>query len=278
VQLPVRIRRALTLFRKITGLTAVTSLATSLPQPATLVVLSPPIHPRCAKKLRSIANTPCGEQWLIHVQASRRSQRTHTHTCPIDLRCSCVPIHLGNQLVGVAKLVVDPDTPVATLTTAISVLKLVISGTCQDSVVAVLSQELRKSRQRLKDSQRVHSDSAPGAGEPDAQSVALMDRALGHLRRHYQDPTLSLSAIAAALDCNPRYLTTCFTRIVGERMHTYLITLRVSHACRLLLGADLRLKEIAFASGFSGVARLAGAFRRHVGVTPGEYRRIFASP
>jgi len=61
-------------------------------------------------------------------------------------------------------------------------------------------------------------------------------------------------------------------------MHTYLVTLRVSHACRLLMGTDLRVKEVAFASGFSEARRLESAFRRHVGVSPSEYRRIFAGP
>ena len=278
VQLQGRMRRALKLFRKITGMTAVTSLATSLPAPGKSFALTPPVHPRCAKKLRSIPNAPCGEQWRIHVRSSRRSRRAHTHTCPIGLRCSCVPIHFDDQLIGVAKLVVDSDTSQPALTAAVSVLRLVVSETCQDSVVALLSEALRESRQRLTDLQQVHSGAAPGAEETDAQSVALVDRALVHLQQHYPDAKLSLLAVAKSLGCNPRYLTTRFSQLVGERMHTYLITLRVSHACRLLMGTDLRVKEVAFASGFSEARRLESAFRRHVGVSPSEYRRIFAGP
>ena len=189
VQLPRRMRRALKLFRKITGMTAVTSLTTSLQAPGKPFAMSPPVHPRCAKKLRSIPNAPCGEQWLIHVRSGRRSRRVHTHTCPIGLRCSCVPIHFGDQLVGVAKLVVDSGTSESALNTAVSVLKLVVSETCQDTVVALLSEELRKSRQRLTDLQHVHSGAASGAEETDAQSVALVDRVLDHLQRQSQDPT-----------------------------------------------------------------------------------------
>jgi two-component system response regulator YesN len=105
-----------------------------------------------------------------------------------------------------------------------------------------------------------------------------VNRALAHLQHHYQESTLSLLAVAKSLECNPRYLTTRFSKVVGERMHTYLVALRVSHACRLLLDTELRVKEVAFASGFSGAGRLDSAFRRHLGVSPGEYRRIFASP
>jgi transcriptional regulator GlxA family with amidase domain len=44
------------------------------------------------------------------------------------------------------------------------------------------------------------------------------------------------------------------------------------------MGTDLRIKEVAFTSGFSEARRLENAFRRHVGVSPREYRRIFAGP
>jgi AraC-like DNA-binding protein len=109
------------------------------------------------------------------------------------------------------------------------------------------------------------------------RNLTLVDRALGHLHRHYQAPDLSLPAVAKALRCHPRYLTARFTLIVGERMHAYLVRLRVAHACRLLIDTNVSIKEAAYASGFGGNEGLARAFRRHVGVSPGEYRRIFGA-
>ena len=290
VQLPGRMRRARKLFRKLTGLTAVTSVATSLPEPGAPFALSPPVHPICARMLRSTANAPCGEQWLIHLRSSRRSRRTHTHTCPIGMRCSCVPIHLDDQLVGVAKLVVDAGTPEPAFMAAVGVLKLAVSDTCRDSAVAVLSEEVRALRQHVSELRQIQAPARPQrSGSPaptiesgetttDTRSAALVDRALAHLQRHYRDPRLSLRAVARAAECNPRYLTTRFTQIVGEHMHTFLIALRVSHACRLLMGTDSSVKEIAYASGFSGPGRLASAFRSYVGISPAEYRRVFAKP
>jgi len=40
------------------------------------------------------------------VVAERVGGPDPSHTCPIGLRYSCVPIHFGDQFVGVAKLVV----------------------------------------------------------------------------------------------------------------------------------------------------------------------------
>jgi AraC-like DNA-binding protein len=278
VQLPGRMRRAVKLFHKITGLTAVTSLATVFPEAGTPLTLSPPVHPQCAKRLRSISAAPCAEQWRIHVRSTLGRPRAHTHTCPIGLRCSCVPVLFGDQIVGVAKLVVDSGTSERTLESAINVLKLVVSETCQSSTITVLSEALRESRQRLAELQHVHAGAPPGTEGADVRNAALVDRALAHLQRHHSEPTFSLRTVAAALECNPRYLTTRFSKIVGERMHTHLVGLRVAHACRLLMETELHVKEVAFASGFSGAGRMDSAFRRHVGVSPGTYRRIFAAP
>lgn len=94
VRLAGRMQRGLVLFRTITGLTAVTSPVTPLVGSGQPSALSPPVHPRCARRLRSLRTAPCREQWFIHVRSGRRSPSVHSHTCPIGLRCSCVPFRL----------------------------------------------------------------------------------------------------------------------------------------------------------------------------------------
>ena len=289
VQLPGRMRRALGLFRKVTGLTAVTSELTPLAGSGQPSPLSPPVHPRCARRLRSVGTAPCRKQWFFHIRSSRRSPRVHSHTCPVGLRCSCVPIRVDRHLVGVAKLVVGSETANRTFSAATSVLDLIVSGICQDSLVSVLSEEVGALRQCVTEFQQIQSKGTPIANrsgppplatpDPGAaqRNLTLVESALSHLHRHYQDPALSLPAVAEALGCNPRYLTVRFTLIVGERMHAYLVRLRVAHACRLLMETNVPIKEAAYASGFRGNGGLARAFRRHVGVSAGEYRRIFAA-
>jgi len=289
VRLPGRMRRALGRFRNITGLTAVAVLVPPLAGSERPSSLSPPVHPRCARRLRSGRTAPCRKQWFNHVRSSRRSPSVHSHTCPIGLRCSCVPIQFDDRLIGVAKLVVGSETSDRAFLTATSVLELVVTGICQDSLASGLSEEVRILRQDLAELRQIHSTGAPVADSSDAplapaasratqgQNLTLVDSALTHLHRHYQAPALSLLAVAEALGCNPRYLTTRFTLIVGEQMHAYLVRLRVAHACRLLMETNEPIKEAAYASGFRGNAGLARAFRRRVGVSPGEYRRIFAA-
>ena len=288
VRLAGRMRGALVLFRQITGLTAVTSLVTPLPASGERSALAPPVHPRCARRLRSGRAAPCRKQWFLHLRSSRRSPRVHSHRCPAGLRCSCVPIQFDGHLAGVAKLVVGPESSDRAFSAATRVLQLVVSGVCQDFLVSLLSEEVGTLRRSAAEFRQIQSTGAPAArssdppvadsapGEAQSRYLTLVDSALSHLHRHYQAPALSLSVVAGALGCNPRYLTSRFTLIVGERMHTYLVRLRVAQACRLLMETDMPIKEAAFASGFRG-GGLSRAFRRHVGVSPREYRRIFVA-
>ena len=289
IRLPGRIRWALGLFHEVTGLTAVMSLVTPLTRSGQPPALSPPVHPRCARRLRSVRTAPCREQWLAHVRSSRRSPSVRSHTCPLGLCCSCVPIHFAGDLMGVVKLVVGSETSDRRFSAATRVLKLIVSGVCQDSVVSVLSEEvgtLRRSAARFRETAAnaaaaaIRSDPPVAGCEARAarrENLTLVDRTLSYLHTHYQAPTLSLPAVAELLGCNPRYLTTRFTLIVGARMHAYLVRLRVAHASQLLMESDVPIKEAAYLSGFRGNGALARAFRRHVGVSPGEYRRIFAA-
>ncbi len=280
VRLPARMRSALEAFREITGLTAVTSLAT-FGGSKRVPVLSPPVHPRCAKRLRSVRRTaPCREQWSIHVRAGRRSPKVHTHTCPVGLRCSCVPIHFDGELVGLVKLVAGPETPEGAFSAATRLLAPIVTGTFHESLLSMLSEEVRALRRRVAEFQETQCKRAPFANgldappsRPDPQAgqqehLRLVDGALSHLHRHFRAPALSLLSVGEALGCNPRYLTTQFTLVMGERMHAYLVRLRVGHACRLLMDTDGPVKAVAYASGFRGNTGLARAFRRHVGVSP----------
>lgn len=286
VALPCRLRPVLRSFRHVTGLAAVANLASDVrgsEQPP----LIPFVHPRCAKRLGTLRTTPpCRHQWSRHLRSGRRSPAAHSHTCPIGLRCSCVPIHVNGRLVGIVKLVAGDETPGRHFAAATRLLSLAVSGLCQDSVVSALSNEVAVLRECVAELRHAGTNGAAGAagcgpvtaGIPTRQCSdgrGLVDRAIAHLQRHYRAPGLSLLSVARTLGCNPKYLTTRFTRVVGERMHAYLVRLRVAQACQLLLATGAPIKQVAYSSGFRGNASLARSFRRFVGVPPGEYRRIF---
>jgi AraC-like DNA-binding protein len=64
-----------------------------------------------------------------------------------------------------------------------------------------------------------------------------------------------------------------FAQLVGEPPLRYLARLRLNTASERLRSSDAKLRAIAAAVGYESVAAFVKAFKRYVGVTPGEYRR-----
>ncbi len=63
-----------------------------------------------------------------------------------------------------------------------------------------------------------------------------------------------------------------FTKLVGEPPLRYLTRLRLNAAVARLRSGNDKLRVIAAAAGYESVSAFAKAFKRHLGVTPGEYR------
>ena len=82
----------------------------------------------------------------------------------------------------------------------------------------------------------------------------------------------TLRALADQVGASPTHLVRCFTTRFGLPPHAYLLGRRVE-AARTLLLAGRPAAEVAATVGFHDQAHLTRHFRRHVGTTPGRYRR-----
>lgn len=83
----------------------------------------------------------------------------------------------------------------------------------------------------------------------------------------------SLSAMANEAGVSRTVLYERFTGLVGQPPAAYLRELRLEMAAALLLEAPAPLEQLARRVGYSSPGAFASAFKRRVGVTPGEYRR-----
>lgn len=63
-----------------------------------------------------------------------------------------------------------------------------------------------------------------------------------------------------------------FSELVGEPPRQYLSRLRLNAAARRLRSSDDKLNAVAAHAGYESVAAFNRAFKRQVGMTPGEYR------
>jgi AraC-like DNA-binding protein len=115
------------------------------------------------------------------------------------------------------------------------------------------------------------SESAP-LGESSASAIvaARHSAALDHIVGHFQDPELSLEAVARCQGISPRYLQhlmtssgTSFTERVNE--------LRLQRAFALLIephDSVRRISDVALEVGFSDISHFNRLFRARFGVSP----------
>ncbi len=85
---------------------------------------------------------------------------------------------------------------------------------------------------------------------------------------------LSVENLAARMSMSVRQFERVFTREVGSTPSQYVMQMRVEAARRQLERTGLGLKQVASATGFSGVDVMRRAFMRLVGITPGRYRAL----
>jgi AraC family transcriptional regulator len=86
---------------------------------------------------------------------------------------------------------------------------------------------------------------------------------------------VDLNTIARQAALSPYYFTRQFTAMVGMPPYRYLIMLRIQRAALLLRESDLTVTQILHRVGFHSPSHFTTTFRRHMGVSPTDYRRRF---
>lgn len=85
------------------------------------------------------------------------------------------------------------------------------------------------------------------------------------------DQDISLEALAQLVNLEPLYLIRVFKKHVGVSPHSYQIQKRIAQV-QQLLRAGVSLAEAAFACGFFDQSHMTRAFKKVVGITPGNFR------
>lgn len=87
----------------------------------------------------------------------------------------------------------------------------------------------------------------------------------------------SVANLAGRMDLSPRHFARLFRNEVGITPASWVEEARVSAARRLLELGNEAPKQVAVHCGFADADTLRRAFARHLGVTPAEYRKRFAT-
>jgi AraC-like DNA-binding protein len=121
---------------------------------------------------------------------------------------------------------------------------------------------------------RVWMEQAPAArgGWLAALRDPLIGRALGLMHRSPELPW-TVSSLGAELAMSRSAFAARFTRLVGEPPIEHLFRWRMWVAADLLRRGDLAIADVAARAGYESELAFSKAFKRHVGVPPGAYRR-----
>ena len=110
---------------------------------------------------------------------------------------------------------------------------------------------------------------------PHAKMQLLMKRIeeLVAEKKMYLEPELTLQQIAFELNEKERNISQAINTILQRNVNDYLNSLRVEHACQLLLDhKEKPIFEVMYESGFNTKGAFNLAFKKIVGKTPTQYR------
>ena len=141
----------------------------------------------------------------------------------------------------------------------------------EDQYRAILSPRTARSHlqlllaeMRLPPIAEARSEAAPG----------LAQRASAFVGEHLSEPDLSTARVASALACSPDYLGRVFRASFDETLTDHIHRLRIERALTLFRSTGLPADRVAAAVGFGDVRYFRRIFKRRVGLTSGQFRRL----
>lgn len=104
--------------------------------------------------------------------------------------------------------------------------------------------------------------------------MQVLDRAMRD-DEAYLDTELTLPLLAERIDCSVNHLSQVINAGFGMSFFDYVNRFRIHHATRILDRLDDRaaVLRIAYSVGFNSNSAFYSAFRKHIGMTPAQYRR-----
>lgn len=108
---------------------------------------------------------------------------------------------------------------------------------------------------------------------PNIPGVRYLSAAASFVAGHYGE-NISLQDAADAADISPSYLSHLFRQGLSVTFTDYLASVRIDAAKELLKSANMTVAEIADKVGYEDHNYFIRAFKKLVGMSPGQYRKL----
>lgn len=106
----------------------------------------------------------------------------------------------------------------------------------------------------------------------DYENKQKIRQAVQYIQQHFQEP-LSMTVVSNHVSMNYSLFSLLFKQYTGSNFVSYLQSLRLEEAKRLLEQTDWRVNEICRRAGFSDEKHFLKVFKAAVGFSPTEYRK-----
>lgn len=104
-------------------------------------------------------------------------------------------------------------------------------------------------------------------------SSQLKNNIIQYIEKNFLDNQLSLDSLAEEFNITPQYLSRFFGENFNMNYVDYVNSKRVEKAKEFLNNKE-KVKDVAIKSGFNNSGTFINVFKKHIGVTPGEYRQL----
>lgn len=101
----------------------------------------------------------------------------------------------------------------------------------------------------------------------------MAEETITYINNHFKED-ITVEKLADRIGLSQYHFIRTFKSETGFTPHEYLVNTRIATAKYLLKTTRMPVKEICFATGFSGENRFCSAFKRHQGMTPLQYRNL----
>ncbi len=106
-----------------------------------------------------------------------------------------------------------------------------------------------------------------------ASRVERIRHAIEYIRKHFSE-NLTLDGLSYQYALSPNYFSTVFKEATGMGVVSFLTGMRIENACYMLVNTELSVSSIAHRVGYSDAQYFYQVFKKSVGSTPMQYRKL----
>ncbi|WP_438444102.1 helix-turn-helix domain-containing protein [Gorillibacterium sp. sgz5001074] len=103
---------------------------------------------------------------------------------------------------------------------------------------------------------------------------ALIEEIKNYIEQHYSNPDLSLKHLSDQFQISGKYASHLFKEEFNTKFVDFLVHLRMKRAESLLESTGDTIQDIATKVGYANAITFGRVFKKVVGVTPGDYRKL----